>query len=132
MKLQDAVKKEVFHIALGTAIVFGLENIVYLVIKQWSGAVLAGSILGSVLAFVNFLILALTVQNIAATSDEKRARLKMQFSYSMRMLMILVGLIIAFALPFFDGISAIFPLLAPRLTIFAMQILGLYRPQENK
>ena len=131
MKIQKAVKRETLHIALWVAGFTALENIIYLLIGLWSTSVLAGSLAGAVLAVGNFFALALTVQAAAATGDEKRSKLKMQFSYSVRMLVVLLALIAVFAAPFFDGIAAIFPLLFPRLTIVVMQVLGFYKPEKQ-
>ena len=96
MKIQKAVKRETLHIALGVAGFTALENIIYLLIGLWSTSVLAGSLAGAVLAVGNFFALALTVQAAAATCDEKRSKLKMQFSYSVRMLVVLLALIAVF------------------------------------
>ena len=130
MKLQKAVKRETAHIALGVAVFTVLENIIYFLLGIWNTTVLGGSLVGAVLAIVNFF--AFTVQAAAATGDEKRSKLKMQFSYSVRMLVVLLALIGVFAVPFLDGVSAIFPLLFPRLTIVAMQVMGVYKPEKQQ
>ena len=72
MKLQKAVKRETAHIALGVAVFTVLENIIYFLLGIWNTTVLGGSLVGAVLAIVNFFALALTVQAAAATGDEKR------------------------------------------------------------
>lgn len=131
MKIQKAVKRETLHIALGVVGFTALENVIYLLIGLWSTSVLAGSLVGAVLAVANFFALALTVQAAASTGDEKRSKLKMQFSYSVRMLVVLLALIAVFAAPFLDGIAAVFPLLFPRLTIVVMQVLGFYKPEKQ-
>lgn len=132
MKLQKAVKRETARIALGVAVFTVLENIIYFLLGIWNTTVLGGSLVGAVLAIGNFFALALTVQAAAATGDEKRSKLKMQFSYSVRMLVVLLALIAVFAVPFLDGVSAIFPLLFPRLTIMAMQVMGVYKPEKQQ
>ena len=48
------------------------------------------------------------------------------------MLVVLLALIAVFAVPFLDGVSAIFPLLFPRLTIVAMQVMGVYKPEKQQ
>lgn len=133
MKLHQAVKKETLHMIIGIAVLTVLENIVFVLLAKWTVQVLAGSVWSASLMAGNFFALALTVQAATDAEDEKRARLKMQFSYSMRMLVLLAGLVLAFASPVFDGIAALPPLLFPRLTIFVMQLMGLYQPKkENK
>lgn len=131
MKIQKAVKRETLHIALGVAGFTALENVIYLLLGLWSTSVLGGSLVGALLAVGNFFALALTVQAAASTGDEKRSKLKMQFSYSVRMLVVLLALIAVFAAPPLDGIAAVFPLLFPRLTIVVMQLLGFYKPEKQ-
>ena len=36
------------------------------------------------------------------------------------------------SLPCFSGIATVIPFLFPRLTIFAMQLLGVYKPEERR
>ena len=131
MKLQQAVKRETAHIALGTAAFTAVENACFALAGRWDAAVLAGSVLGAAIAVGNFFVLALTVQAAAATGDEKRSKLKVQFSYSLRMLVILLALVAGFALPWFNGVAMVIPLLFPRLTIFLMQLTGAYKPDKG-
>ena len=56
--------------------------------------------------------------------------MKMQLSYTLRMLLTLAVLLVGFSVPWFYWLSTVLPLLFPRLTIFAMQLLGLYEPER--
>lgn len=130
MKLQEATKKETLHILVGVLALAAVENLVYVLLGKWSAAVVLGSALGGGVAVLNFFLLALTVQKAAASGDEKRSKLQMQLSYSLRMLLMLLTLVLGFALPAFDGVATALPLLFPRLTIFLMQITGMYKPEK--
>ncbi len=132
MKLQKAVVKETVRIAIGTLILVALMNVVFLLFSFWDLSVLFGSLLGAVLAVGNFLLLGITVQQIAnSPHDEKRGRLKLQFSYSLRMLLLIVIIIIAIQVDLFNWLATAIPLLFPRITIMIMQLTGMYKPDKN-
>jgi F0F1-type ATP synthase assembly protein I len=132
MKIAPAVKKETGHIALGTAIGVVLILIGFFVVKQFNSGVLVSAIIGGVVAVLNFFILGLTVQKIANGESEERGRKWMQFSYNMRMLVMVIWLIVALAVPFFNWVAALLPLLMPRLTIAVMQVTGIYKKPESE
>lgn len=132
MKIAPAVKKETGHIALGTAIGVVLILIGFFVFKQFNSGVLVSAIIGGMVAVLNFFILGLTVQKIANGESEERGRKWMQFSYNMRMLVMVIWLIVALAVPFFNWVAALLPLLMPRLTIAVMQVTGIYKKPESE
>ncbi len=133
MKLQKAVIKETLHIAFGVLALAAIMNIIFLIFGYWQLPVLFGSLLGSFLAIVNFFALAVTVQQIAnSPQDEKRGKLKLQFSYSVRMFLIIVILIIAIQFDVFNWLATAIPLLFPRITILVMQLSGMYKPDKQQ
>ena len=71
------------------------------------------------------------MQKVADGQPEDRARKWMQFSYNMRMLLMVVWLIVALAVPFFNWVAALVPLLMPRLTIGVMQATGMYHKEKG-
>ena len=97
MKIAPAVKKETGHIALGTAVGVAVMLVVFAVLGYFSAGVAVSGILGGALAVGNFFLLGLTVQKMADGQPEDRARKWMQFSYNMRMLLMVVWLIVALA-----------------------------------
>lgn len=131
MKIAPAVKKETGHIALGTALGVAIMLVVFAVLGRFDAGVAVSGILGGALAVANFFLLGLTVQKIANGEPEDRARKWMQFSYNMRMLLMVVWLIVALAVPFFNWIAALMPLLMPRLTIAVMQATGMYHKESG-
>lgn len=135
MKLQPAVKKETAHIAAGTAVGVAVMTAVFAAIGRFDLGVLASGLVGGALAVANFLLLGLTVQRVTDQQDEGRGRKMMQFSYNMRMLLLVLWLILAVTLPFFNWVAALVPLLLPRVTIGVMQLTGHYKkdgpPEEG-
>lgn len=127
MKLQPAVKKETAHIAAGTAAGVAVMLAVFALLGRMDWGVAVSGALGGALAVANFLLLGVTVQRIANQDDEGRGRKMMQFSYNMRMLLMVLWLILAVAVPFFNWVAAMIPLLLPRLTIAVMQLTGHYK-----
>lgn len=151
MKVQPAVKQETAKIAAGVAVLSVLMVAVYLIIGRFSLPVLLGTLLGAAFAIGNFFLMALTVQQAAesmngvqpppepetdaedaetaqAPEDElspeaKRARKRMQLSYTGRMALLVGMAALAFTLPCFDAVPALIAQLFPRIVIFANSIL---------
>lgn len=130
MKLQPAVKKELLHIALGTGVGVAVMLAVFALLGRFDTSVLLAGVLGGVVAVLNFLMLGITVQKVAAQSDEGQGRKIMQFSYSVRMLLMLLWIILAISLSALNWVAAAIPLLMPRLTIGVMQLTGQYKKDE--
>ncbi len=107
-------------------------NLAFLLLKRWDLSVLWGNLMGGGFAILNFFILGLTVQKIAADPNEKRGKLTMQLSYTLRMLFALFIIVLAIKLPQVSWPAAVIPLLFPRLTILSMQLLGMYDPKKEE
>ena len=90
------------------------------------------TLLGGGFAVLNFFLLGLTVQKMAGDPNEKKGKLVLQLSYSLRMLATLAVGVLGVKLACFSWVATVIPLLFPRLTILAMQILGMYKPPKNK
>lgn len=128
MKIQQATKRETLHIALGTLCFSAVLQLAFFLLGRWEPGVLWGNLLGSGYAVVNFFALGLTVQKMAADPNEKRGKLTMQVSYTLRMLFTVFVVVLAIKLPGIYWPAAVIPLFFPRLTILAMQLLGMYKP----
>ena len=125
MKIQEATKRETLHIAAGTLAFSAVMNGVFALLGRWDLTVLWGTLL-------NFFLLGLTVQKMAGDPNEKKGKLVLQLSYSLRMLATLAVVVLGVKLACFSWVATVIPLLFPRLTILAMQILGMYKPPKNK
>lgn len=122
--VQQATKKETARVAAGTGtgavlmlIVFAILHAVMPQKVPFDAPVFLGAILGGLVAVANFFLMGLTVQKVADEKDEKQAYQKMKLSYTYRMLLQAVWIILALALPFVNGAAGVIPLLFPSITI---------------
>jgi hypothetical protein len=114
--IDPTVRRETAHIALWTAIFILPVQAIFFLLRQWDYTVLLGSILGSVTAVGNFLLVGLMVQK-AVKQDEKAARNTVRASQGGRLLLQGVMLIIAAVLPCFNIWAAAVPLFVPRIAV---------------
>ena len=84
MKIQEATKRETLHIAAGTLAFSAVMNGVFALLGRWDLTVLWGTLLGGGFAVLNFFLLGLTVQKMAGDPNEKKGKLVLQLSYSLR------------------------------------------------
>lgn len=108
------VRKETGFVLCVTLILSLLMQSIFLLLRQWDYTVLLGNLLGAALAVGNFFLLGLTIQK-AVTLPEEEARTKMKLSQQLRQIGLLVGCAVGAALPCFDLISLLVPLLFPRI-----------------
>ena len=123
-KPQQSIVKETKRIAVGTVIMLVVMLAVYAVLGKFTVGVLLGSLLGSAYAIFNFFMLGMTLQKAASMTDQQMAHMKVRSSYSTRMIGMLILAVVAFALPFVEGIPCLIALLFPRATIFVLQVTG--------
>ena len=123
-KPQQSIVKETKRIAVGTVIMLVVMLAIYAVLGKFTVGVLLGGLLGSAYAIFNFFMLGMTLQKAASMTDQQMAHMKVRSSYSTRMIGMLVLAVVAFALPFVEGIPCLIALLFPRATIFVLQVTG--------
>lgn len=118
--IQPAVKKETKNVALYTGSGVVLMWIVFFVLHLFMPekvlfdyTVFLGGIGGGLIAVLNFFLLGLTVQKVASTEDEENARKFMKTSYSQRMMLQAVWMVVAIAAPCFQFVAGLVPLLFP-------------------
>ena len=123
-KPQQSIVKETKRIGVGTVIMLVVMLAVYAVLGKFTVGVLLGGLLGSAYAIFNFFMLGMTLQKAASMTDQQMAHMKVRSSYSTRMIGMLILAVVAFALPFVEGIPCLIALLFPRATIFVIQVTG--------
>ena len=123
-KPQQSIVKETKRIAVGTVIMLVVMLAVYAVLGKFTVGVLLGGLLGSAYAIFNFFMLGMTLQKAASMTDQQMAHMKVRSSYSTRMIGMLILAVVAFALPFVEGLPCLIALLFPRATIFVLQVTG--------
>lgn len=138
MKLQEASRRELKRIAIGSVIclavmlgVFFLLSVFRVVAFDYT--VLLSGVLGTALAVGNFWLLCITIQQAAQSSDQKQMKARFQLSYNCRLVLQAAWIVAAYLLPWFHVIAAAIPLLFPRVLIFFFQKRGvLVQPSERK
>ena len=123
-RIQPAVRKETEHVmvytAAGVAVMWCVFLALHLVIPEkvpFDYTVFLAGIGGFIFAAGNFFLMGLTVQKVAAETDEGRARQRMQVSQRQRTLLMLAWGVVALAAPCFNGAAGIIPLLFPSMVI---------------
>lgn len=137
MKLQPEAKKELLHIACGTAICTAAMWVIFAALHLVGWApfdyrVILGGAAGAAVAVGNFAGICVMVQKVVDEPDEDRRKKILKLSYNFRMLLQAGWVVIAIAAPCFQLIAGIAPLLFPRVTIYYLQITGQYKPAAAK
>lgn len=130
MHLQPATRREIKRISTGVLLGSALMVAVFAVLGRFSWPVLWGALLGDAVAIGNFVFLGISVQK-AAAAEELRGRQIMQFTYSLRMLIVVAALALSMAVEVFYWLTVLIPLLLPRITILVLQITGAYKPDKG-
>lgn len=86
--------------------------------------VFLGGICGSVIAILNFFLMALTVQNVASMEDRDKAAKLMRGSYSKRLMLQCLWIVAVIFAPCFQLFAGILPLLFPST---GLKVYGLFR-----
>ena len=125
-KLAPAVRKETLFIAvstgIGTVLMFLVFGILHMAMPEkvpFDHRVILAGIGGCAVAVLNFYLMAVTVQKVANTEDQDTAYRTMKLSYRNRMLLQLLWVIVAIAVPVFQFAAGILPLMIPSLVIKA-------------
>lgn len=118
--IQPAVKKETKNVAIYTLVGVILMWIVFFILHMiipekvvFDYTVFLGGLGGGIIAVLNFFLLGMTVQKVASTEDQEMARKFMKSSYSQRMMLQAVWIVVAIAAPCFQFVAGMVPLLFP-------------------
>ena len=129
--LQPAVKKETRNVLIitiiGVALMLIVFTILHLIIPDkvpLDYKVFLGGICGGAVAFLNFFLMALTVQKVAAMEDRDQATRMMRLSYSRRLGIQCIWIVVAIFAPCFNAAAGIIPIFFPSLGI---KIYGIFR-----
>ena len=128
--VQPAVKKETTKVAASTLIGvilmwigFAVFHFIFPEKIPFDYTVFLGGIGGGIVAVLNFFLMGLAVQKVAATEDEEMARMTMKASYSRRMLLQILWSIAVAVAPCFALVAGLLPLLFPSIGIKLRGIL---------
>ena len=124
VSVQPAVKKETRNVALITAIGLVLMFAVFCILHiffpdnvPFDYKVILAGICAGIVAVLNFFLMGLAVQKIAATADQDEAKKMMQKSYYRRFGLQVLWIIAAIAAPCFNIVAGLIPLMFPGLGI---------------
>lgn len=129
MKIQKAVLQETLHIAAGVMIADVIMCVIFALCGRFDYTVILGALLGTVFAVGNFFLLGLTVQK--AVEKGENVKRFMHSSYAGRMLLYVACIVMGVLIPCFHSLAAIIPLFMPQVVIFAMRLLGIYKPEKK-
>ena len=138
MILQPASKKEIKRMTIGCAICAVIQLIGFFLLHlmgliPFTYRVVFGTLVGTLVAIISFVILCLAVQKAVDSENDKAMKARMQMSYNIRLLLQAGWVVIAFLLPWFQVLAAAAPLLYPTVIIMHLQSRGkLIEPSERK
>ncbi len=103
--------------------------VIFALCGRFDYTVILGALLGTVFAVGNFFLLGLTVQK--AVEKGENVKRFMHSSYAGRMLLYVACIVMGVLIPCFHPLAAIIPLFMPQVVIFAMRLLGIYKPEKK-
>lgn len=129
MKLQNASKKEILRIAVGSCVCLALMLAAFFALSFakiviFDYRVILGGVAGTLVAVGNFTLLCLTIQNAAGIDNKKQMRARFQLSYNIRLIAQAAWVVAAFLAPCFRVVAAALPLLFPTVVIYVLQMTG--------
>ena len=125
--LQKETKNVTLSVLIGTVamwIVFAILHAALPAKVPFDYRVILGGLGGGAVAVLNFFLMGLTIQKVTSTDDEKLARNFMKASYTRRMVMQGLWMIVAIAAPCFQFVAGLVPLLFPGAGIKIRGLLG--------
>ena len=129
--LQPAVKKETRNvlviILIGVALMLIVFTILHFIMPDkvpLDYRVFLGGICGGAVAFLNFFLMALTVQKVASMEDRDAATKVMRLSYSRRLGIQCIWIVASIFAPCFNAAAGIIPIFFPTIGI---KIYGIFR-----
>ncbi len=124
MRLQAQVKKDFIFVSVGIAIATVVMLVVFALLHRFATpkipfdrTVILGGVCGALVAILLFFDLAVSVQKTAAAETPVQGELIFRKSYTRRMLLHALWVVLAVKLPCFHWAAAFLPLLFPRLVI---------------
>ena len=117
MKLDPVVKKENIYMIIGSAVCTAVVQLVFLVFGKFDYTVLLGGLWGFIITVLNFFIMTLAIQKAMELNDEQQAKMKIQGSYTIRMLLLIALMIVGVVLPFMHWVPILISVFYPRVVI---------------
>ena len=138
MKLQPASRKEIKRMSIGCVICAAIQLAGFFLLHlmgviPFTYRVVIGTLGGTAIALLSFVILCLAVQKAVDSENDKAMKARMQMSYNIRLLLQAGWVVVAFLLPWIQVLAAAAPLLYPTAIILFLQSRGkLVEPSDRK
>lgn len=121
-------KVDVLRVTVGNFLLAFVMVLIFALVGHFSLEVIWGAILGAGFVSLSFWWLAVSVTKYVE-KDPKTAQAKVSATYTVRLLLVAVMIIVAIKVPFFNFVAAIIPLFYQRLVIM---VVGKMRSNESK
>lgn len=102
---------------LGSAVCTVIVQLVFWAVGMWDSTVLFGGLWGLFITILNFFIMTVAIQKAMASGDEQQAKMKLQASYTGRMLLLLALMIVGIVVPFMHWAPVLISVFFPRVVI---------------
>lgn len=136
---KKAVKEFLTSILIGFLIYIPLLCAVSLIAKKFSLSVILGGVYGAAVMMLYYFLFARTVSRSAEETDAEAVKKRIQASYSLRMLIlvVLIGAGLFFSTDFapvkiFSWLPIIISVIVPRITIAVWQIINRKKDDQRK
>lgn len=117
MKLDPVVKKENIYMIIGCAVCTVVVQLVFWAVGLYDYTVLLGGLWGFFIAVLNFFIMTLAIQKAVSADDEQQAKMRVQASYTQRMLLLVALMFVGVVVPFMHWAPVLISVFYPRVVI---------------
>lgn len=137
MKLQEASRKEISRIALGTLAYDGIMIVTLFVFSLLGigsfdlGRILFSASMGSLIAITCFIILCLTIQDAVEMENKKKMKARFQRSYFIRMVLQSGWVVSCFFFKPIHFVAGALPILFPNAVIYYLHATGKLMPANE-
>ena len=91
---------------------------VYAIVGKFTAAVLNGALLGTAASLLNYIVMIISLLQAEKSESPEKGQLKARGNYILRMVVLLVGLILALKFGPFDPLATLLPLVLMRIALF--------------
>ena len=112
---------------LGSAVCTVAVQLVFLAVGMWDKTVLFGGLWGFFITVLNFFIMTVAIQKAMASGDEQQAKMKLQASYTGRMLLLVALMVVGIVVPFMHWAPVLISVFFPRVVITVRGLISSVR-----
>lgn len=131
MGLDPVVKKENLYMLAGCGVCTIILQFLFVAFGRYDYTVLLGGLWGCFIAVLNFFLMSLAVQRAVSSGDEASAKLKIQASYTKRMLVMIALMAVGILLPVMHWCPVLAAVFYPRVVILARGMIQSFRQRRT-